>query len=416
MQRVGAEDHAARRQAEVDRAIASLQRLAQRRSAEPTREPGCIREDLVLIRRTIDALELEFSACAAELDACDEDEWQGAPSASSWISDRCHTTGRSAWNAVVVGAHSAPLTASAEDLRSGRIGFAHLACIAQTRQWAEESGCADSIDEMFLLHRARQGTVAQLQRDCAHLRHALDPRRFLREQQLQREERFLVLKGCEGGGLFLRGYLDIEGGVTLRTALEPLARPLPDDERSRDRRLADSLVELSAMVLDGGTLPQHAGQRPHLQVTVSLPTMQGQSGAPAGELELGGAIAAETARRLGCDATIRRIIFGPESQILDVGSATRTPQPATRSAVVARDRGCVWPGCGRPASWGEVHHLRHWTHGGGTDLHNLVLICRAHHWRVHEGGWQLLPSRGGFLAVAPVPKDLAPPQSRAPDP
>lgn len=404
------------RQAELRGAMATLQRLAERRTAEPARTPGCIREDLVLMRRTIDALELEFAACAAELNACDEEEWQGAPSASSWISDVCRTTGTAAWNAVVVGAHSAALAASAVALRTGEIGFAHFSRIAQTRQWAEESGCADSVDETFLLRRAREESVAQLQRDCAHLRHALDPRRFLREQRFQREERFLELKGCEGGGLFLRGYLDVDGGVTLRTALEPLARPLPDDERSRERRLADSLVDLSAMILDSGALPQHGGQRPHLQVTVSLPTLQGEPGTPAGELELGGAIPAETARRLGCDAAVRRIIFGPESQILDAGRALRVPHPATRCAVVARDRGCVWPGCGRPASWGEVHHLRHWSHGGTTDLHNLVVLCRSHHWRVHEGGWHLVPSQTGLLAVAPVPNDLALPQSRAPDP
>ncbi len=406
----------ARRQAELHQAAASLQRLADRRSAQPSRSPAGIREDLVHLRRAIDVLELEFSACASELADCDEEEWEGAPSASSWISDECRTTGTAAWNAVVVGAHSDALAASTEALRNGQIGFAHLTRIAQARQWAAESGCADSIDEAFLLRRAEEETVAQLQRDCAHLRHVLDPRRFLREQLLQREERFLELKGCEGGGLFLRGYLDVEGGASLKTALEPLARPLPDDERSRERRLADSLVDLSAMVLDSGALPQHGGRRPHLQVTVSLPTMEGQLASPAAELELGGAIAAETARRLGCDAAVRRIIFGPGSQILDAGRATRVPHAATRSAVLARDRGCVWPGCGRPASWGEVHHLRHWSHGGSTDPHNLVVICRAHHFRLHEGGWHLVPSRGGFLAVAPVPSDLAPPQSRAPDP
>lgn len=415
MQRSG-ESPTIARQAAFEAAVARLRRLAERRRSEGAREPGVIREDLVLLRRGIDALELEFSACAAELEACGEEEWQGAPSASSWISDECRTTGSAAWNAVVVGAHANALGASTAALRNGDIGFASLARIAQTRQWAEESGCAASLDEAFLLRRARDATVAQLQRDCAHLRHALDPRRFLREQRLQREERFLELRSCEGGGLFLRGYLDIEGGVTLRTALAPLARPLSDEERSRERRLADSLVDLAAMALDGGALPQHGGQRPHLQVTVSLPTMQGEPRSPAGELELGGAIPAETARRLGCDASVRRIIFGPQSQILDAGRATRVPPSATRSAVLARDRGCVWPGCARPASWGQVHHLRHWSHGGSTDLHNLVVVCRAHHWRLHEAGWKLIPSEGGFLAVAPVPNDLALPENRAPDP
>jgi hypothetical protein len=198
----------------------------------------------------------------------------------------------------------------------------------------------------------------ELRRDCAHFRHAADPRRFLTEQVEQVEARFLELKTVEGGALFLRGFLDSEAGATLRTALEPLARPCGEgDGRSRERRFADALVELAGHALDAGVLPQHSGQRPHLQVTAALATVQGRQGAPAAELDLGGPIAAETARRLGCDAAVTRVVFGADSAVMDVGRATRVPATATRRAVQARDRGCVWPGCRRPASWGEVQHL-----------------------------------------------------------
>ncbi len=167
------------------------------------------------------------------------------------------------------------------------------------------------------------------------------------------EARFLELKAVEGGALCLRGFLDSEGGALLRSALEPLARPSGEgDDRSRERRFADALVELAGHTLDGGVLPQHGGQRPHLQVTATLATVQGREGAPAAELDLGGPIAAETARRLGCDAGVTRVVFGANSAVLDVGRATRVPATATRRAVQARDRGCVWPGCHRPASSG----------------------------------------------------------------
>ncbi len=32
----------------------------------------------------------------------------------------------------------------------------------------------------------------------------------------------------------------------------------------------------------------------------------------------------------------------------------------------------------------------HWAQGGATELDNLVLLCRHHHWSVHEGGWTLV--------------------------
>jgi hypothetical protein len=335
---------------------------------------------------------------------------------------------------------------STRALAQGEIGYAHLALMARTADWvaglpvvtvdllatgrpdAAPAGAADpdaaapgaplppTFDEWALLSRARGHSVAELRRDCAHFRHAADPRRFLTEQVEQVEARFLELKAVEGGALCLRGFLDTEGGALLRTALEPLARPCGEgDDRSRERRFADALVELAAHTLDSGVLPQHAGQRPHLQVTATLATVQGREGAPAAELDLGGPIAAETARRLGCDAGVTRVVFGADSAVLDVGRATRVPATATRRAVQARDRGCVWPGCHRPASWGEVHHLRHWAQGGSTDLANLVAICRAHHWKVHEGGWRLIRADEGVVALPPVTDDLGPSRARAPD-
>jgi HNH endonuclease len=66
-----------------------------------------------------------------------------------------------------------------------------------------------------------------------------------------------------------------------------------------------------------------------------------------------------------------------------------------------RDGGCAVPGCDRPLAWCEAHHLRHWLHGGATDLANLVLLCRAHHRAVHEGGWRLHRRRDGALTASP---------------
>jgi hypothetical protein len=88
-------------------------------------------------------------------------------------------------------------------------------------------------------------------------------------------------------------------------------------------------------------------------------------------------------------ALLPPILGGAPSQPLDVGRASRVVQPGQRSALAVRDGGCVFPGCGRPLAWCEPHHLRHWLHGGPTDLANLALVCRAHHRAVHEGvgGW-----------------------------
>jgi len=478
--------------------LAGVEEAVERwRAGAPGRaglSPEELRDALIRLRHLMDLLELEFAALADRLAGCGEDEWEGEAGPTAWLSRWCKTSGGTAWSALVVGQQAGRLGESAQALRDGEIGFAHLALIAQAAQWVASSATittpAPAFDQAFLLDRAREGTVSQLRRDCAHLRHAADPRRFLAEQIEQVKARFLELKASEGGGLWLRGFLDTEGGAALRCALEPLSRPAEGEERPRDRRLADALVELCGHVLDSGSLPQVAGQRPHLQVTVALDSLRGAGapgaiagsrpvplptpaptpsgvlaaapapafaaatpalpalaaaarpmtlsgpgpdqetvaeadrGTPAAELELGGPLAAETARRLGCDAQVSRVIFGPRAAVLEVGRATRVPAAATRRAARTRDRGCVWPGCGRPASWGEIHHLHHWARGGSTDLHNLVTLCRPHHWRVHEGGWQLIRAAGsaaggqragGYIAIAPMPPDLGAPRARAPD-
>ena len=92
---------------------------------------------------------------------------------------------------------------------------------------------------------------------------------------------------------------------------------------------------------------------------------------------------------------------GAPTQPLEVGRATRVIHPAQRTALAVRDGGCVFPDCARPLAWCDAHHLRHWLHGGPTDLANLALLCRAHHRAVHEGGWQLARGPDGRCTATP---------------
>ena len=91
------------------------------------------------------------------------------------------------------------------------------------------------------------------------------------------------------------------------------------------------------------------------------------------EIEHRTAIAAETARRLCCDAGIVPVVDGPNGEPLSVGRRTRSIPPAVRRALASRDRGCRFPGC--PATHRlHGHHVRHWADGGETSLDNLILF------------------------------------------
>jgi hypothetical protein len=138
-------------------------------------------------------------------------------------------------------------------------------------------------------------------------------------------------------------------------------------------------------------------------VTTTLETLQGLPGSPAADLEFSTPIPSTTVQRLACDGNIARVVFGPDSVVVDVGRAARVVSGATRRALNARDEHCRWPGCERTASWSAAHHLVHWIQGGATDLRNLILLCHRHHWMVHEGGWKLARSDDGrLLAIPPV--------------
>jgi hypothetical protein len=109
---------------------------------------------------------------------------------------------------------------------------------------------------------------------------------------------------------------------------------------------------------------------------------------------MGGAkISAETASAILCDSVMHRMVVDPAGAIIDYGRATRTISAPLWAALVVRDAGCRFPGCDRPPTWCEAHHVVWFRDGGTTCPENLVLLCSRHHHKLHEAGWhaKLLP-------------------------
>ena len=57
-----------------------------------------------------------------------------------------------------------------------------------------------------------------------------------------------------------------------------------------------------------------------------------------------------------------------DGAVLAMGRAIRLATPAQKDALIARDLGCVIPGCGVPGEHCEVHHVIPWAAGGPTDV------------------------------------------------
>ncbi len=112
---------------------------------------------------------------------------------------------------------------------------------------------------------------------------------------------------------------------------------------------------------------------------------------------------------MACDCTVTRVLLGSDSTVIDVGRARRVISGSQGKALRVRDRGCVWPGCDRPATWTSAHHIVHWIHGGPTDLSNLVLLCyvlwgpRGAAAGGAEGEWQIVRADDGrMLTIPPI--------------
>jgi hypothetical protein len=182
--------------------------------------------------------------------------------------------------------------------------------------------------------------------------------------------------------------VDALTGEELLTALDPLCRPIPlpdgsPDPRPVGRRRADALGQLVRTYLANSRRPASGGVLPH--VTLIRPHAPGF----VDTLGFTGPVSAVTADLITCDSTVGRVIVDGNGVPLDVGRSERLFTPAIRKGLAVRDGGCAHPGCGRPVSWCDAHHITPWNRGGKTCLDNGVLLCRLHHTAIHHGGWQV---------------------------
>lgn len=101
-------------------------------------------------------------------------------------------------------------------------------------------------------------------------------------------------------------------------------------------------------------------------------------------------VSIETIERAVCDTGTVAITIDPHGQPIDVGREQRLFTHRQRIALAARDGGCMAPGCDRPPSWTEAHHIQHWKRDHGrTDIDNGILLCRHHHLLFHDHGWNI---------------------------
>jgi hypothetical protein len=184
------------------------------------------------------------------------------------------------------------------------------------------------------------------------------------------------------------------------------AERLVRDERTTRQIALDTLIDLIRIGSEADP-NQLLGERRHaVQVLVTERDLAERTGA-AFYRDVEGAQPLETADRVACDAGTQRIVFdGTGHRPLDVGRTQRLFTAKQRLALAARDGGCRFLGCDRPASWCEAHHSTPYSQGGRTDIDDGILLCRHHHMLTHHNGWRIEKHAvHGFVVIPPRSRD-----------
>jgi hypothetical protein len=230
---------------------------------------------------------------------------------------------------------------------------------------------------------------------CARVRRRADVacRQSIDDVREAEKSRFLSWWYFDDGRRFgLEAELPASQGAIVAKALGRLGDELPvmpgeEDACHADARRADALVTLCSGRIADDLDPDRATIVVHAQLDGLV------SGEGACELEGGGLIHAETARRLLCNARAQTVVEDVAGDAVSFGRLSREPSAAMMRQLRHRDRECVFPACGA-RRFVEAHHVVWWRNGGRTDLDNLALICSFHHKLVHEHGWSVSRDRG----------------------
>jgi len=172
------------------------------------------------------------------------------------------------------------------------------------------------------------------------------------------------------------------------TKLQAAAKAAGLPNAGFDAYRADALVAWANTALATDDLPTRHGRRSQVQFIIDLPSLLGLAD-NHGELIGYGPIAASVIRQHAGNADWRRMVVDPVTgYLLDHGSVVYRPPQELADFVVARDRRCRFPGCGRQATHCDIDHNIP-APAGSTSAKNCCCLCRRHHLLKTFGGWKV---------------------------
>src|SRR5437763_7021862 len=374
--------------------------------AEPavgcTAELERLGDEIAVLSAHLDAATAHLLDLIREFDA--RAGWNtGFRSCAEWLTWRVGLDRGAARERVRVARALGTLPRMAQALARGELSYSKVRALTRV---------ATPDTEERLLAVGRAGTAEHVERIVRGWRR-VDRLAEAQETARRHKSRALHVYQDEVGMVVIRGRLAPEVGAVLIQALTAAREALYQKAHAQNvsagtsgadvstepptmpQQQADALALVAETALHHGIDPGAPGERYQVVVHVDAPVLADADAPGQSVLDDGAHVSAETSRRLACDASRVVMRHDPDGRIVEIGARTRTIPPALRRALHHRDRGCRFPGCGRPVAVG--HHIRHWAQGGPTTLSNLALLCRWHHRAVHEEGYQVELAPDGML-------------------
>lgn len=275
----------------------------------------------------------------------------------------------------------------------------------------------------LLVVEAPSLTLDQLAARAREHRDALDKASVADRERHLYESRYLRLSRQGDGMVRLTGLLDPESAALVTDAFDAVTTPRrsgpsfaePEavaDARTTEQLMLDSFVAMVriAAAADPGAL--FGDSRPAVRIVVDARDLA--RGAGAAQLEgQTASVSIDTVQRNICATGSIAVMFGADGQPINVGRSQRLFTAAQRLALSARDGGCRFPGCDRPPSWSEAHHIVPWSRGGPSDIANGILLCRHHHLLVHNNAWSITRQGSDYSIEPPGGGDRIPMPSRS---
>jgi hypothetical protein len=316
-----------------------------------------------------------------------DDTWAGAGirSPEHFLTLRAGLSRGQARAIVLLAKRSAELPETARALHEGRISLDQAAVVARHTPAEFDETVAEF---------AQYATVTQLQRSVARYDFTLDESDPLEPTPAdepdasegdgpdepappEQQPPSLSMWHGDDGRFHLSYEAPGEIGALVETALAE-AKDWLIREGAAAVSHADALAVIANRSLDGVTV---ASRRAKYRVNVFLDTDGGWLlGRPR--------LPQHVVDGLTCDGQLVPV-WETAGVPVSVGAGRRTVPERTRRLILDRDRGCRFPGCDA-TRWLEIHHIRHWRHGGPTDYGNLAALCTFHHDEHHRNAFTIV--------------------------